>query len=279
VQALGQSSADALPCLRRVLDSRSPLPESFFMAYDNLCDPRGLPDLLPAIRSSDSRSRLDALFAAAALLEQASKRSRRRPSGAPAFADAIAPLVEREDWNFRGPAIECLGWLRDPRLLGTLHALSTGSDTRTASYAIEAIARYRSIDARARLIELLAHADTERATMAATCLLDDRSATRAAKRRASAVAVRGLATLPGDRAWCTASHLCRTSLRLRRAVCKAIEAGRGREKKRLVQALICMVPPRPPWKEVFERRLLATCGPEIRPIVARALSARIAKIG
>lgn len=263
VQALGQSSADPLPCLQRVLAGRSPLPERFFMAYVNMGDPRGLPDVLPALQSTDPRRYRDALYAASTLLEEARARGLPRPGDADAFADAVARFLDSDD--LQASALSCLRSLRDPRYLAALEDISTGADPDAAGDAIKAIGAYRTELARAHLARLLDHPALERATAAAVALLEDAEATRATKERATAVAVQGLATLPGDSAWCAAATLCRTSVRLRRAVSGALLSSKGSEKKRLVYALVWMIPAR------YERRLLAGCSAEVRPLVARAL--------
>jgi hypothetical protein len=133
--------------------------------------------------------------------------------------------------------------------------------------------------ARAHLAEVLGHADLERATAAAAGILSDHRSTRAAKARATKVAVQGLATLPGDWAWCSARDLCRSSVRLRRAVCEAAALGRGRQRKRLVYALACTVHPRHPRRKAIMRRVLATCSPEIEQEVVEAILARSRRMG
>ena len=263
VQALGQSSADALPCLQRVLAGRSPLPERFFMAYVNLSDPRGLPDVLPALQSTDPRRYRDALYAASTLLEEARARGQPRPGDADAFADAVARFLDSDD--LQASALSCLRSLRDPRYLAALQGISTGAEPDAAGDAIKAIGAYHTEAARAHLARLLDHPALERGTAAAVALLEDAEATRATKERATTVAVEGLAKLPGDSAWCAAATLCRTSVRLRRAVSGALLSSKGSEKKRLVYALVWVLPAR------YERRLLAGCSAEVRPLVSRAL--------
>jgi HEAT repeat protein len=274
VQALGQSRADALPALRRVLATLAPLPKSFFMAYSALADPRGLPDLIAPIRSGGALHARDAVFAAGALLDEAARRSSRRPRGAAALADALAPRLACEEWDDRAPAISCLGQLRDPRYLGALAAIASSSDNEAAIYASEALGQYRTPAARAHLLALLDHPDRARATSAATAVVADTRASPAARARATEVAIEGLATLPHDSPWCSAARLGASSAPFRRALCAAIADAAGRRRKELLRALVSIVHPGFPPSNQRMRQVLATCGTTLEREAKAALRAR-----
>lgn len=152
VQAMGQSRGDALPFLRQVLAHRRPLPESFFAAYENLGDPRGLPEVIDAL--DDAELRQDAVFAALSMLEQADlselpKAARR------AWADALRAVVDGDDFDGRLLAVDCLGVLRDERHLGRLAEMAARGSDEEVEAAVRAIARYASPAARGVLLDLL----------------------------------------------------------------------------------------------------------------------------
>ena len=231
VQALGQSRADALPVLRRVL-RQGRLPPSFFVAYFNLHDARGLPDLMVGLRAKERATQRDALEAAEALLGDGA-----RPRvDIRAWGNILARLAQGRDGEAASTALSCLGLLGDSRHVDILVEATRHPDDWRSYQAIRALGRLGGAVARARLEELLDEDGVAKSTAAAVCLVEDPRA-RALCPRAFAAMLRGVQELPDSFEAMDAAEALAGSKAGTDAAIEAAHQLRGRRRARILDAL------------------------------------------
>ena len=142
VQALGQSRADALPALRR-LYADGIRPRAFFMALYNLRDPRSADIVWDGLQATGA-TLSDATSAAFAVLEAIEEGGDDHASfgiDREAWARRFEELLDHDDNDVSGFALEYLGYVGDEASIARLEALLDDEDQ--GEYAQEAIDRIR----------------------------------------------------------------------------------------------------------------------------------------
>jgi HEAT repeat protein len=193
VRAMGNSRGDALPCLERVRAERRPLPVGLYLAYESLADPLGLPDVMRAVESPETRD--EALGAAQELLvRDAAERFAR--ADREKWAEIFAPLASSEDVNVRALALVCLGRLGDlSRFEQILAGLDDPEDDVVAAAASALVHLDRAHGVRA-LARAVSRGSAARRALVAATLLDLRLARGPLRERAIDTLVSACTSLP-----------------------------------------------------------------------------------
>lgn len=206
VQALGQSRADALPVLRRVL-ALPKIPRDTFAALYNTNDPACLPDLEIGLWHDDAAHRSEALFTAYCLLETARERAPQALAAIDTrrWGDRMVELFADEELDERQVALTSLGLLRDARHLPLLTArFAAAEDEDEAGDLVEAIGWMHVDEARAWLEQQLAAPRSATACLAAVALARDPGIAPHLHEACCDVMLRKLFADDGDHAWCEA---------------------------------------------------------------------------
>jgi HEAT repeat protein len=250
VQAMGLSRGDALPFLREVMEERSMVPEGFWVAYQNLGDARGLPEVMGAL--SDPATRDDALEAAQVLVTRSrarrfSAKKRRR------WSETLAPFVGDEDVNHAAQALVCLGWLGDERQLETIAGAVYHEDDDVVAAATNALARLDVPEAHALLIGMLEHRRRVVRVLAAAALEENALVKGKLRKRTHEVLADGVLGLSAgwapERAFLTLER-SRTATRV---LLEAVGAAEGRRLARGAEALVQIALFRSRPRAVYER--------------------------
>ena len=275
VQALGQSRVSASVWLGR-LAQMDRLPDGFFIAYANLNDPAGLPDLERGLWHPDPEMRDDAVGAAYSLLKSA--REQAHPAldqiDRDRWSERLAELFEDDEFDASDSwIVECLGFLRSRRHLPFLVALL--DDEEVASDAVEAIGWYQSDDTRRMLIELLESDDVSKACAAAVQLERDPGCPVSITGRVAEVMWRGIVELPGNSVWCDAKDAYCADAERRRWVIEQIAVGDGQVESPALRAVSSYVNRHRPDRTIDV--VLADCEPERAQVVRQELDTLAAR--
>ena len=181
VQALGHSSGNSIPWLRKVLQSGN-VPQHFLGAYmgqwrENPVIIEGLPDLVEAgLWSADPEQLDEALCAAQSLLEETqNNREFIDLINLTKWKDRLIELATDEEIEeeLAAGALECLGYLRDERHIDFIVKQIDQSEEGMGKAAVEALGLYHTDTARTYLVGLLSHKNLEISSLAAAKLLND----------------------------------------------------------------------------------------------------------